>query len=201
MTTVSPSRLEEIRKSGRPVALIDVRTPVEFRELHADVAHNIPLDQLDPQALQGVQNGTSDAEVYVICRTGNRSSKACEKLIAAGLTNVISIEGGVEAWEAAGLPVVRGKKAMSLERQVRIAAGSLVLLGVGLSFANPYFLGLSAFVGAGLVFAGITDTCGMGMVLARMPWNKVRETTPVHVSSTDENCENVETKTTQSCCA
>ena len=74
---------------------------------------------------------------------------------------------------AAGLPIVRGKAAMSLERQVRIAAGSLVLIGILLSlFVHPYLLGLSAFVGAGLVFAGITDTCGMGMLLARMPWNR-----------------------------
>jgi len=78
----------------------------------------------------------------------------------------------------AGLPVVRGKKAISLERQVRIAAGSLVLLGAVLgSFVHPAFIGLSAFVGAGLAFSGITDTCGMGMILARMPWNQVKEAT------------------------
>lgn len=77
------------------------------------------------------------------------------------------------AWEAAGLPVVRGKKAISLERQVRIAAGLLVLLGAILGFfVNPSFIGISAFVGAGLVFAGITDTCGMAMMLAKMPWNQ-----------------------------
>lgn len=84
----------------------------------------------------------------------------------------INVEGGTQACIEAGLSVVRGKKAISLERQVRIAAGSLVLLGVGLSFVHPYFIGLSAFIGAGLVFAGITDTCGMGMMLAKMPWNK-----------------------------
>ena len=85
----------------------------------------------------------------------------------------VNVEGGTLAWEQAGLPVVRGKKAMSLERQVRIAAGSLVVLGTALgAFVHPGFLGLSAFVGAGLVFAGVTDTCGMGMVLARMPWNR-----------------------------
>ena len=75
-----------------------------------------------------------------------------------------------------GLPVVRGKKAISLERQVRIAAGLLVLLGAVLGWlVHPAFVGLSAFVGAGLVFAGVTDTCGMGMLLARMPWNQVNE--------------------------
>lgn len=75
---------------------------------------------------------------------------------------------------AAGLPVVRGKKAVSLERQVRITAGSLVLIGAILGyFVHPYWIGLSAFIGAGLAFAGITDTCGMGMMLARMPWNQI----------------------------
>ena len=89
---------------------------------------------------------------------------------------MVNVEGGTLACVEAGLPVVRGKKAISLERQVRIAAGSLVLLGVLLGwFVHPAFIGLSAFVGAGLVFAGITDTCGMGMMLARMPWNQVKD--------------------------
>jgi hypothetical protein len=86
---------------------------------------------------------------------------------------VVNVEGGTQACESSGVPVVRGKKAISLERQVRIAAGSLVLTGVTLGWlVHPGFFGLSAFVGAGLVFAGITDTCGMGMLLARMPWNQ-----------------------------
>ena len=91
----------------------------------------------------------------------------------AGLQNVINVEGGTQACTRTALPLVRGKKAMSLERQVRIAAGSLVVVGVTLGwFVHPVFFGLSAFVGSGLVFAGITDTCGMGMLLARMPWNR-----------------------------
>jgi rhodanese-related sulfurtransferase len=86
---------------------------------------------------------------------------------------VVNVEGGTVACAAAGLPVVRGRKAVSLERQVRIAAGLLVVLGVALGWlVHPALVGLSAFVGAGLVFAGVTDTCGMGMLLARMPWNR-----------------------------
>ena len=89
---------------------------------------------------------------------------------------VVNVEGGTAAWEAAGLPVVRGKKTISLERQVRIAAGVLVLVGSALGyFVHPYFIGVAAFVGAGLTFAGVTDTCGMGMLLARMPWNQVSQ--------------------------
>jgi rhodanese-related sulfurtransferase len=113
--------------------------------------------------------------VYFICRSGSRGRQACEKLSAAGYANVANVEGGTQAWEAAGFPVVRGRKAVSLERQVRIAAGSLVLIGALLgAFVSPYWIVLPAFIGAGLVFSGITDTCGMGMVLAKMPWNQVR---------------------------
>ena len=124
-------------------------------------------------ALMQARNGSANEPLYVICRSGSRGQQACEKFLKAGFSNVVNIEGGTMACVEAGLPVVRGKKAISLERQVRIAAGSLVLLGAVLGwFVHPAFIGLSAFVGAGLVFAGITDTCGMGMILARMPWNQ-----------------------------
>ena len=126
--------------------------------------------------------------MYVICRSGSRGRQACEKFLAAGFTDVANVEGGTQACVEAGLPVVRGKKAISLERQVRIAAGSLVLLGVLLGWlVHPAFLGLSAFVGAGLVFAGVTDTCGMGMMLARMPWNQVKDA-PTGCCATKEVC-------------
>jgi rhodanese-related sulfurtransferase len=154
--------------------LIDVKTPLEFRELHATIARNVPLETLDPQAVMSARNGNSDRPLYVICRGGDRGHKACEKFVAAGYENVCNVEGGTLAWEAADLPVVRGKKAVSLERQVRIAAGFLVLVGALLTFVHRYFAALPALVGAGLMFAGITDSCGMGMVLARMPWNQVR---------------------------
>ena len=83
------------------------------------------------------------------------------------------MEGGTLAWEQAGYPVVRGRKTMSLERQVRIAAGGIAFVGAVLALSvDAWFAGIPAFIGAGLVFAGVTDTCGMGMVLARMPWNR-----------------------------
>jgi rhodanese-related sulfurtransferase len=178
ITTISPLELSQRRKGGQPIDLIDVRTPAEFREVHVDFARNMPLDRLDPQAVKSQhsdisQHNGADQPLYVICRSGSRGKQACDKLAAAGL-NVVNVEGGTLAWDAAGLPVVRGKKAISLERQVRIAAGFLVLVGAVLAMTvHPYFAGLSAFVGAGLMFAGITDTCGMAMLLARMPWNQV----------------------------
>ena len=177
VTAIKPQQLAELCKDGKKIEVIDVRTPVEFQEVHIEIARNVPLDRLDPAALMQARNGLANEPLYVVCRSGSRGQQACEKFLKAGFTNVVNIEGGTMACVEAGLPVVRGKKAISLERQVRIAAGSLVLLGVGLSFVHPAFIGLSAFVGAGLVFAGITDTCGMGMILARMPWNQCKDDT------------------------
>ena len=170
--SISPAELHERIAGGQTVRLLDVRTPAEYREVHAVGARSVPLDRLDPAAL--ASEGTDAGPVYVICASGGRGRTACERLAVSGWAEAVNVEGGTRAWEAAGLPVVRGRKAVSLERQVRIAAGALVLLGVGLgAFVHPYLLGLSAFVGAGLVFAGVTDTCGMGLLLARMPWNQV----------------------------
>jgi rhodanese-related sulfurtransferase len=175
--TISPKELDALRQRGEPIDLIDVRTPAEFREIHATIARNVPLDRLDPQAIAASLHGSADKPLYVICRSGKRADQACQQLEKAGL-NVVNVEGGTLAWEQAGLPVVRGKTTISLERQVRIAAGSLVLVGVALGWLiHPAFYLLAAFIGAGLVFAGITDTCGMGMLLARMPWNQVKEAT------------------------
>lgn len=175
VVAISPQRLAELCRAGNSVELIDVRTPLEFQEVHVDIARNVPLDRLDPSALMAARNGASQEPLYVVCKSGGRGRQACEQFHRAGFTNVFNVEGGTEACVHAGLPVVRGKKVMSLERQVRIAAGSIVLLGVILGWlAHPAFYGLSAFVGAGLIFAGITDTCGMGLLLARMPWNQCR---------------------------
>ncbi len=169
--TISPQQLAELRASGKDVELWDVRTPVEFRELHVEFARNVPLDRLDAHLRQSGRDSRAEP-LYVICRSGTRGQQACQMLAAAGVS-VVNVEGGTLAWEAAGLGVVRGKKAISLERQVRIVAGGLVLAGAVLALAvHPYFAALPAIIGAGLVFAGITDTCGLAMILARMPWNQ-----------------------------
>lgn len=178
LSTVTAIELQAKIAAGQTIELIDVRTPLEFREVHLSFAKNIPLDRLNAKEIVATRNESSANPLYVICRSGKRGRQACEKLIAAGMGNVVNVEGGTAAWEQAGLPVVRGKKAMSLERQVRIAAGSLVVIGAALSLMHPYWIGLSAFIGAGLVFAGVTDTCGMGMVLARMPWNQIAKSCP-----------------------
>ena len=113
-----------------------------------------------------------DRELLLICKSGARAAMAQKKFNTCGVPSGSSVEGGTSAWAAAGCPVVRGKKSISLERQVRIAAGFLVVLGVVGTLLHPAAIGLSAFVGAGLMFAGITDTCAMGMLIAKMPWNR-----------------------------
>ena len=174
--TASPADVAERRRQRLPGDLIDVRTPVEYAEVHAEGARLIPLDKLDPRAVMAARNGSAGELLYVICKSGARAAKAVEKFRAAGFDNVISVAGGTTAWADAGLPVVRGtSRIISLERQVRIGAGSLVVLSVLLGWlVHPALFGLAAFVGAGLVFAGVTDWCGMGLLLARMPWNQVK---------------------------
>lgn len=187
VATISPTSLADLRRKGDKVTLIDVRTPAEFGEMHVDFAHNIPLDRLDPQAVKAV---AGDGPIYFVCKSGGRSQRACEKLLAAGVQDVVSVEGGTAACEAAGVAVVRGRKVMSLERQVRIAAGALVATGVAIAAFGPDLtwqrigLGLAGFIGCGLVFAGVTDTCGMAMLIAKMPWNQA----PGGSSSTSTTC-------------
>ena len=172
--TIKPEELLRRKRQGEGVNLIDVRTPAEYREVHVEFARNVPLDRLNPT---DVLAGHKDEEpLYVICRSGSRAAKACDAIVEAGFDNVVNVEGGTQAWDEAGFAVLRGKKTISLERQVRIVAGMLALTGALLAyFVNIQFVWLSAFIGAGLTFAGVTDTCGMGLMLARMPWNQVKE--------------------------
>lgn len=184
IAAISVNRLAELAGQGS-VDVIDVRTPIEFRGVRVALACNIPLDSLDPHAVMAQRNGAADQPLYLICGSGSRSSKACQKFMDAGYTNVISVDGGTTAWVDQGLPVVRGKKSISLERQVRIVAGSIVLVsGVLALTTDPPLAGIAAaaaaLVGAGLTLAGITDSCMMGTLLAKMPWNQV--------AGNDESC-------------
>ena len=168
--TITPAELQKLLVTEPSLSLLDVRTPVEFAEVHVPQARNISLDELNPRLLQ-VQK---DKPVYLLCRSGQRAKMAADKLARDGFAQPVVVEGGTLAWIEARLPVTRGvSRVISLERQVRIVAGALVLTGILLGwFIHPGFYGLSAFVGAGLVFAGITDFCGIGLLLAKMPWNK-----------------------------
>ena len=172
--TITPKGLDQLRSEGKDVELIDVRTPNEYREIHVAYARNLPLDRLDPAAVMQARNGAQQEPLYLICRSGSRGQQAFEKFLAAGYARVVNVEGGTLGWVESGLPVVLGKKALSLDRQVRIAMGLMVLLGVVLGLlVHPAWIGLSAFVGAGMVYAGITDSCPMALLIARLPWNRL----------------------------
>jgi len=168
-----PKQLQELLIVQPNLSLLDVRTPAEYAAVHVPQARNEPLTELNPKVLYETGLLTKDQPVYLLCQAGGRAMKALEKFETEGYHHGVVIEGGTQAWIEAGFPVERGMvKTISLDRQIRIAAGSLVLIGVLLSlFVNYSFIALSGFVGAGLVFSGITDWCGLGLLLAKAPWN------------------------------
>ncbi len=166
-----PAVVAQLLNDNPRVRLLDVRTPGEFESAHIPGAYNVPLDTLGEHARE--ITSVNDSPVVVVCQSGQRARKAEDALRALGMSNLHILEGGVNGWIAAGLDVARGRRRMSLERQVRIAAGALTATGGFLAlFVNPVFAALSALVGSGLVFAGVTDTCMMGMLLARLPYNR-----------------------------
>ncbi len=170
--SITSQELGDLLTEQPDLPLIDVRTPAEFRGAHVVGAANLPLHRLTAKRLETTLGERQNGTVYFICKGGARSQTACEKALAFGSPNVVNVAGGTDQCIDAGLSVERGRWAVSLERQVRIVAGGIVLTGAVLAITiNPYWAGLSAFVGAGLIFSGLTDTCMMGDVLAKMPWN------------------------------
>ena len=168
---LSPVDLVRLLAERPEIRLLDVRTPGEFEAEHILGAYNVPLDTLGEHGSE-IRAGVA-APVVLVCRSGQRARKAEDALKAAGMDNLYVLDGGMSAWGAAGQPVHRGAPRMSLERQVRIAAGALVATGGWLAlFVNPLFAAIPAFVGSGLVFAGVTDTCTMGMLIAKLPYNR-----------------------------
>lgn len=166
-----PFDLSRLLAEHPETRILDVRTPGEFAAEHIDGAYNVPLDTLGehgPEIRAGVT-----APVVLVCRSGQRARKAEAALAAAGMTNLHMLDGGMNAWTATGQPVHRGAPRMSLERQVRIAAGTLAATGGFLALlVEPLFAAIPAFVGSGLIFAGVTDTCAMGMLIAKLPYNR-----------------------------
>jgi len=168
-------RAQDILREGhvRPdVQIIDVRTPAEFGEVHVPGAMNVPLPDVgrhvDELKSQGEQR-----PIVLMCRTQNRIKLAYDQLTQAGVGNCHLLEGGIHQWKASGHPIVEGQRAISLEGQVRMVAGALIVLGVLLGVAvNSWFLVIPAGVGAGLFHAGYTDSCLMGTILAKLPFNR-----------------------------
>jgi sulfur dioxygenase len=172
LRSVSAQQLAVLAGSGK-LHILDVRTPGEFASLRIAGSVNVPFERLDPPAL--LARFGADTPLYCICQTGTRSQLAADRLRAAGFTNVLHVDGGTNAWTSADLPLLRGERSViSLERQVRIAAGLISVLGIiAGALIHPAGYVVSALVGAGLVYAGVSNTCGMSVVLARLPWNQV----------------------------
>ncbi|MBI5817864.1 MAG: rhodanese-like domain-containing protein [Verrucomicrobia bacterium] len=171
--SVHPQDLHRRIAAGEAVELLDVRTQPEYDTEHVACARLLPLDQLDVGAFLR-ERGGSEQPLYVICQSGARAAKAVEKFKNAGFQRCVLVEGGTQAWIDAGLPVERGEsKVLPLIRQVQIVIGAVSALGAGLAiWVNPLFAIIPLFTGCGLLFAGLTGTCGLAILLAKMPWNR-----------------------------
>jgi len=155
--------------AAQTVTVIDVREPMEYAGGHIAGSLNVPLSRI-------TQANLPCGPLVLVCQSGNRSANALAQLLQQGHPDPLAeLEGGIPAWQQAGLPVRKLNNApLPLMRQVQIAAGSLVLLGLILSnTVAPGWILLTWFVGAGLVFAGVSGFCGMARLLAVMPWNRV----------------------------
>lgn len=168
---VDATTLEQLlADENADVRVLDVRTPAEFESAHIPGAYNVPLDTLGEHAAE-LERHVSQP-VMLVCRSGARASQACDKLASTGMANLHILDGGMQSWDDGSRPVRRGRQRWDLERQVRLVAGSLVLAGIVGSVFVPELKYLSGFVGAGLTFAALTNTCAMGMALSKLPYNR-----------------------------
>nr|WSY56906.1 rhodanese-like domain-containing protein [Streptomyces sp. NBC_00886] len=167
---LDPATLRDLAQGGEGPRLLDVRTPGEFRTAHIPGSYNVPLDTLREH--RGELLHHLDEDVILICRSGARAAQAEQALAEAGLPNLRVLDGGVMAWETTGGPLTRGPEHWDLERQVRLVAGSIVVVtGIaGLFLPGLHLIGTA--VGAGLTVAALTNACVMGMLLAKLPYNR-----------------------------
>lgn len=168
--TVDAHGLAELLATTGPPRLIDVRTPAEFETAHIPGSYNVPLDLLREHRDEIC--GHLDDDVVLICRSGQRAAAAEQTLREAGLPNIHILTGGIIDWEARGFGVNRGSPKWDLERQVRLVAGSIVFGSILGSIAAPRLKWVAAALGGGLTAAAITNTCAMGMLLSKLPYNR-----------------------------
>ncbi len=167
---ISPSEAANILKNDPQSKILDVRSAMEVSQTHIDNSINIPIDTISAKIGELSQ---SKQNYLVLCHSGNRAAMAADMLMQSGIHSVKVIEGGLARWEKEKLPVIKGQGGISLERQVRLIAGGLVLTGIILAWLVHWgFIFISVFVGSGLVYAGLTDNCLMSMLLMKLPYNK-----------------------------
>ena len=170
--SISPAELQQRLAQSPDVRVLDVRTPPEFKSAHIAGATLLPLDQLDFAAIRRL---CAEGQcLHVICQSGGRARKAIQKLQTAGMNNCVLVDGGMEEWINAGLPVQRGQtRVLPLMRQVQIVVGTISATGAVLALTvNPLFVIIPLFMGCGLIFAGVSGICGLAILLAKMPWNR-----------------------------
>jgi rhodanese-related sulfurtransferase len=174
----------ELKQRLDEAVVVDVRTPGEFESVHIPRSRNIPLDQIEQHADELREATDAGGEVVLVCRSGARAHQAQEQLEAAGVGALPILEGGMMAWQQADGDVVQDVIRWDLERQVRLVAGSIVLLSILASLVWPSARFVAGFVGAGLVFAAVSNTCMMGMALAKLPYNQPRKPSPSEARAT-----------------
>jgi rhodanese-related sulfurtransferase len=167
---IDSAQLNSLLDSPTPPRVLDVRTPGEFETVHMPGSYNVPLDMLREHRDEIMSH--VDEDVVLVCRSGQRAAQAEETLRRAGLSNVHILDGGITAWQAGGFTVNRGSQKWDLERQVRLVAGLIVALSVLASIFVPGLKWVAFAIGGGLTFAAVTNTCAMGMLLAKLPYNR-----------------------------
>jgi rhodanese-related sulfurtransferase len=169
---VSPAALSALLNSGNHCELLDVRTPPEYASAHVPGAKLIPLADLKVEDF--LSRHAPGKPIYVLCQSGARASKAIEQMKSVGCDDGVLVDGGTQAWIDAGFPVHRGaRNVLPLMRQVQIVIGTLSIASSILALTvNLWFAIVPLLLGCGLLFAGITGTCGLALLLARMPWNR-----------------------------
>ncbi|GGY55428.1 rhodanese-like domain-containing protein [Streptomyces omiyaensis] len=167
---LAPAALHLLVQEGRAPRLLDVRTPGEFRTAHIPGSYNVPLNTLREHRAE--LRAHLDEEVVLVCRSGQRAKEAERALAGAGLPNLRVLDGGITGWESAGAPVERGPERWDMERQVRLVAGSVVLVTglVGIAVPGAHLIGTA--IGAGLTYAALSNSCALGVMLSKLPYNR-----------------------------
>ncbi len=183
MTAITSVELQGLLESSPAPRVVDVRTPAEFETAHIAGSYNVPLDVVEDHAAEIAQRLDSDPDVVLLCRSGQRSTKAQALLRDAGLAGGRVLQNGITDWEGRGFAVDRGTPRWELERQVRLVAGSIVLSSILGSIAVPRLKWVAAAIGGGLTFAAVSNTCAMGTALSKLPYNRGATSDPKAVLS------------------
>lgn len=169
--TTLRSRLDEVE-------LVDVRTPGEHEAGRLPGSRNRPLDELDAHLEELRSLAAEDRTLVLVCQSGARAEQARQRLTEAGLDDVRVLDGGVDGWQQRDGEVIEDVQRWRMERQVRLAAGTLVATSIAASTVWPPARYLAGAVGGGLVFSAVTDTCAMAKVLSKLPYNRPRNGGP-----------------------